>query len=104
MAKTHKTPSGVNEDARPKSDEKSLVRNLFDIARGSGPEGVIVLGSIFCTAHYGRTDLSFLTFSLLAIWSLLAFRFLSRRRGGHRPHRCLRAIETAEPSDRPRQQ
>jgi hypothetical protein len=83
MAKTHRTPSRVNEHIRPKSEDNSLARNVIDIARGTGPEGVVVLGCIFCIAHYGRTDLSSLTFSLLAIWSLLAFRFLSRRRAGH---------------------
>jgi hypothetical protein len=80
----------VNDPVWPKTADKSVVRTVIDIARGAGAEGVVVLGSIFCIAHYGRTDLSFLAFSPLAIWSLLAFRFLSSRRAaGDR----IRAIE-----------
>jgi hypothetical protein len=80
MSKTHETPLRVNEFSRPKSGDKSSVRYLIEIARGCGPEGVVVLGTICCIAHYDRTDLKFLLFSLVAIWSLLGFRLLCRRR------------------------
>src|SRR5438445_13700746 len=80
MAKTKKTPSRVNGRSLLKWDDKSWARNAIDVARGCGPEGVVILGAIYCIAHYGRTDVNFLLFSLVAIWSLLTYRFLCRRR------------------------
>jgi hypothetical protein len=79
MAKTKKTPSRVNGRSLLKWDDKSWARNAIDVARGCGPEGVVILGAIYCIAHYGRTDVNFLLFSLVAIWSLLTYRFLCRR-------------------------
>jgi hypothetical protein len=79
MTKTKKTPSRVNGRSLPKSGDKFWARNAIDVARGCGPEGVVILGAIHCIAYFGRTDGNFLSFSLLAIWSLLTYRFLCRR-------------------------
>jgi hypothetical protein len=84
MSKTRNAPTRVNDLTRPKSDEKSLIRSVVDIAGGAGPDGAVVLGSMVCIAHYGRTDLSFFIYALVATWSLLAFRLLSSRRGAPR--------------------
>ena len=79
MARKARAPLRVNGESRPKSDHGSWVRELIDVARGSGPEGIVVLGAIFSIAHYGQTDWKFLLFSLLVIWSLLVFKFICRR-------------------------
>lgn len=85
MARKAKAPLRVNGRTRPRSDDESPVRELIDMARGSGREGIVALSAIFCVAHYGRTDWSFLLFSLLVLWSFLIFKFIWRRRFGKWP-------------------
>src|SRR6516225_4636051 len=90
MAKTKKTPSRVNGRSLLKWDDKSWARNAIDVARGCGPEGVVILGAIYCIAHYGRTDVTFCCFRswrsgryLLTDFYAVVFWPLRRWRAAH---------------------